>query len=85
MVIGLVVYGAVHLRERKVILVLAALLGGVWGALFTWTGGLIAAVVSHLLWSLMIIVWRPARPTAWAERAGVRLRATLRREPQAPG
>ena len=83
--IALITYGAVHLWERKLILVLAALLGGVWwGALLTWTGGLIAPVVSHLLWCLMIIVWRPARPTAWAERAGVRLRATLGREPQAP-
>ncbi|MDQ2725035.1 MAG: CPBP family intramembrane metalloprotease [Actinomycetota bacterium] len=78
--IALIAYGAVHLWERKLILVLAALLGGIWwGALLTWTGGLIAPVLSHLLWCLAIIVWRPARPTAWAERAGVRLRAALGR------
>lgn len=78
--IALAVYGAVHLWERKAILVLAALLGGVWwGALLTWTGGLIAPVVSHVLWCFAIIVWRPARPTAWAERAGVRLRAAFGR------
>lgn len=74
--IALVVYGAVHVWERKAILVLAALIGGVWwGGLLVWTGGLIAPTVSHLLWCLMIIVWRPARPTAWAVSAGGRLRA----------
>lgn len=78
--IALAVYGAVHLWERKLILVLAALIGGVWwGALLAWTGGLIAPIVSHLLWCMVIIVWRPARPTAWAERAGGRLRAALMR------
>ncbi|MDQ6838786.1 MAG: CPBP family intramembrane metalloprotease [Actinomycetota bacterium] len=76
--IALAIYGAVHLWERKVILVLAALLGGLWwGALFTWTGGLIAPVVSHLLWCLIIIVWRPARPTEWARRTGGRLRGAF--------
>ncbi|MDQ2727214.1 MAG: CPBP family intramembrane metalloprotease [Actinomycetota bacterium] len=78
--LALIAYGAVHLWERKLILVVAALLGGLcWGALLTWTGGLIAPVVSHLLWCLMIIVWRPARPTVWAERTGVRLRAAFGR------
>jgi membrane protease YdiL (CAAX protease family) len=73
--VALVVYGAVHLWERKVILVLAAVLGGVWwGLLLTWTGGLIAPVASHLLWCLMILVWRPAKPAPWAERLGERLR-----------
>jgi membrane protease YdiL (CAAX protease family) len=73
-VLGLVVYGAVHLWERKVILVLAAVVGGAfWGLLLTWTGGLIAPVVSHLLWCLAIIVWKPARPTELARRWSARL------------
>lgn len=73
--IALAAYVAVHLWARKAILVLAALVGGAWwGSLLAWTGGLVAPVASHLLWCLMIIVWRPARPTAWAERAGRRLR-----------
>jgi membrane protease YdiL (CAAX protease family) len=73
-VIGLVVYGAVHLWERKVILVLAAVVGGAfWGLLLTWTGGLIAPLVSHFLWGLAIIVWKPAQPTALARRWSQRL------------
>ena len=73
--IAVVVYGAVHLWERKVILVLAAVLGGLyWGALLSLTGGLVAPVVSHLVWAMLIIVWRPARPTARAERIGARVR-----------
>jgi membrane protease YdiL (CAAX protease family) len=72
--VGLVVYGAVHLWERKVILVLAAVLGGAfWGLLLTWTGGLIAPLVSHFLWGLAIIVWKPAQPTGWARRWSARL------------
>jgi len=78
--VGLAIYGAVHLWERKVVLVVAALVGGVWwGVLLAWTGGLIAPVVSHVLWGLAIIVWRPARPTAWAQRAGGRFRAAFGR------
>ncbi len=81
-VIALAVYGAVHLWERKVILILAALAAGAyWGALLGLTGGLVAPIVSHLVWCLLIIVWRPARPTARAQRIGVRLRANLRRQP----
>lgn len=78
--IALVVYGAVHLWERKVILVTAAVVGGAyWGALLTLTGGLVAPIASHLVWALLIIVWRPARPTARAERIGVRVRAAMGR------
>jgi membrane protease YdiL (CAAX protease family) len=78
--VGLAVYAAVHLWERKVILVLAALLGGAyWGALLSLTGGLVAPIVSHLVWAMLIIVWRPARPTARAERIGVKLRAAVGR------
>jgi uncharacterized protein len=74
--VALVVYGAVHLWERKVILVVAALVGGAyWGALLSLTGGLVAPIVSHLVWALLIIVWRPARPAEWARRTGARLRA----------
>jgi membrane protease YdiL (CAAX protease family) len=77
-VAALVTYAAVHLWERKVILVLAALIGGVWwGLLLSWTGGLIAPVASHVLWCLMIIVWRPARPLPWAEQLGDRLRGRV--------
>jgi membrane protease YdiL (CAAX protease family) len=79
-VVALAVYALVHVFERKVILILAALAGGAWwGALFALTGGLVAPVASHLLWGLMIIAWRPARPTAAAARIGVRVRAAVGR------
>jgi membrane protease YdiL (CAAX protease family) len=73
-VAALLIYGAVHIPARKIILVAAALLGGaLWGALFSWTGGLVAPVASHLLWIFMIVVWKPARPTAWTLRMAARL------------
>ncbi len=60
--VALVAYALVHVWERKPILLLAALVGGVfWGALFAWRGTLVAPIVSHLLWDLAIIVWFPTR------------------------
>src|SRR5687768_13086010 len=62
--VALVAYALVHIWERKPILLLAALVGGAfWGALFAWTGSLVAPIVSHLLWDLAIIVWFPTRRT----------------------
>ena len=53
-------YAAVHLWERKAVLILAAVVGGAfWGALFSWRGTLVAPIVSHALWDLAIVVWRP--------------------------
>ena len=79
-VIALAVYAAVHLWERKLILILAALVaGGCWAALLGLTGGIVAPLVSHLVWGLTIIVWHPARPTAWAQRLGVRVRSAAGR------
>lgn len=80
--IALAVYGAVHIWERKVILVLAALAGGLyWGGLLTLTHGLVAPLVSHYVWALLIIVYRPARPTETARRIGSRVRVRLGRQP----
>ena len=63
--VALVAYALVHVWERKPILLLAALVGGVfWGGLFAWRGTLVAPVVSHLLWDLAIIVWFPTRRSA---------------------
>ncbi len=58
-VIGVVVYTAVQLVERKWALALAALLGGiVWGGLFELTGGLVAPIVAHALLTLSLtLVW----------------------------
>lgn len=56
---GVVVYTAVQFVERKWALALAALLGGiVWGGLFEITGGLVAPIVAHALWTLSLtLVW----------------------------
>lgn len=78
-VLALAVYALVHLPERKLVLVLAALLGGaVWGALFAWTGGLVAPLASHLLWGELIIVAHPARPAAATRRLSDRLHPARR-------
>jgi uncharacterized protein len=56
-------YAAIHLWERKAVLVLAAIVGGAfWGGLLAWRGGLVAPIVSHALWDLAIVVWLPVRP-----------------------
>jgi uncharacterized protein len=58
--VALATYAAVHVWERKAVLVLAAAVGGAfWGALFAWRGTLVAPLVSHALWDLAIVVWRP--------------------------
>jgi len=70
-VVGVVVYTAVQAVERKWALVLAAFLGGtLWGALFALTGGLVAPVLAHALWTVALtLVWplgggghRPVEP-----------------------
>ena len=59
-VLALAGYAAVHLWERKAVLVLAAVVGGAfWGALFAWRGTLVAPIVSHALWDLAVVVWFP--------------------------
>lgn len=62
-VIALAGYAAVHLWERKAVLVLAAVVGGAfWAALFAWTTTLVAPMVCHALWDLAVVVWFPFRP-----------------------
>ena len=57
-------YAAVHLWERKAVLILAAVVGGAfWGVLFSWRGTLVAPIVSHALWDLAIVLWRPLVPS----------------------
>lgn len=66
--VALAGYAAVHLWERKAVLVLAAVVGGMfWGALFSWRGTLVAALVSHALWDLAVVVWRPLAPSRGSE------------------
>lgn len=58
-VVGVAVYTVVQFAERKWALALAALLGGtLWGGLFAFTGGLVAPVVAHVLWTTTLtLVW----------------------------
>jgi len=63
--VALVGYAAVHLWERKAVLVLAAIAGGAfWGALFSWRTTLVAPIVCHCLWDLAVVIWFPFRPPA---------------------
>lgn len=59
LVAAVAAYTAVQMVERKWALGLAALLGGtVWGLLFWWTGGLLAPIVAHVLWTgALTFVW----------------------------
>lgn len=59
---GVVVYTAVQVFERKWALTLAALLGGlIWGGLFELTGGLVAPVIAHVLWTAALTLLWPLR------------------------
>jgi len=64
-VVALVGYAAVHLWERKPVLVVAAIAGGAfWGALFAWRTTLVAPIACHALWDLAVVVWFPFRRPA---------------------
>ena len=59
-VVALAGYAAVHVWERKPVLVLAAVVGGAfWAGLFAWRETLVAPIVSHALWDLAVVVWFP--------------------------
>lgn len=53
-------YGLVHLPTLNAPLIATALIGGlVWGYLYKTTGSLVPAVISHVLWDLLIFVVAP--------------------------
>lgn len=55
-------YGLVQFVAGKWALVLAALLGGVvWGLLFWWTGGLVAPILAHWIWTGSLTFLWPLR------------------------
>lgn len=61
-VIGAGLYGAVHLVSGNVMLVMAALVAGIfWSALYRWRGNLTACAVSHALWTVGVFLLFPIR------------------------
>jgi membrane protease YdiL (CAAX protease family) len=57
-------YALVLIWERKLVLLIAALIcGATWGTLFAWRDTLVAPVVSHVMWDLAIMVFLPVRRT----------------------
>jgi membrane protease YdiL (CAAX protease family) len=57
-------YALVLIWERKLVLIVAALIcGATWGALFAWRDTLVAPLVSHVAWDLAIMVFLPVRAT----------------------
>jgi len=55
-------YTCVHIPTGNPVLILAALTVGLfWGALYWYSGGIIPALISHMLWDPMIFVLWPIR------------------------
>ncbi len=53
-------YTAVHLSTGNTVLLLAALVCGLfWGGLYAWTGRLPAVLISHMLWDPFIFIVLP--------------------------
>ena len=62
LLVATVGYALVLIWERKVVLLIAALIcGATWGALFAWRDTLVAPGVSHIVWDLAIMVFLPVR------------------------
>ena len=60
--IGAGLYGAVHLASGNFMLVMAALVAGLfWCGLYRWRGNLTACVVSHALWTVGVFLVFPIR------------------------
>jgi membrane protease YdiL (CAAX protease family) len=55
-----VLYGAVHIWSRSIVLVGAALVAGLWwGLMFDRTRSITTTIISHSLWSLLIFIILP--------------------------
>jgi membrane protease YdiL (CAAX protease family) len=53
-------YAAAHLGSANPVLVLAALVCGLWwGGQYLWQRSLLSNMISHALWDLMAFVWLP--------------------------
>jgi len=55
-----IIYGAVHIASGNIMLVLAALVAGLfWGWLYRYSGSLFACIISHAVWTVGIFVLFP--------------------------
>ena len=53
-------YTAVHLPTLNPVLILAALIVGIyWGLIFLWRGNIVAALISHMIWDPLIFIIAP--------------------------
>ncbi len=60
LILSTVIYAAVHIPSRNPVLLLAAFTGGLfWGVLFIWRRSIIAPIVSHALWDILVFVYFP--------------------------
>ncbi len=60
--VGVALYGAVHAASGNLMLVMAALVAGLfWCGLYRWRGNLTACVVSHALWTVGVFLLFPIR------------------------
>jgi membrane protease YdiL (CAAX protease family) len=60
--VGASLYGAVHLASGNVMLVMAALVAGLfWCGRYRWRGNLTACIVSHALWTVGVFLLFPIR------------------------
>ncbi len=54
------IYTAVHIPTGNVVLILAALVCGIfWGGLYLWSGSLVPVLISHMVWDPLIFVIFP--------------------------
>ncbi len=61
-ILGAILYAAVHLWSRNLILVMAAIIGGLyWGWLYKKFGSLWPGIISHALWDITIFLILPLR------------------------
>jgi uncharacterized protein len=60
----LIAAGAASAWSSLPFLAAAVVGGGLWTALAVWSGGIVAPVASHLVWTACMVAWRPPAPRA---------------------
>jgi len=63
--IGWVLYVVANRPSRLVPIIAGAIVGGaLWGGLAWWTGGILASIASHMLWTGLMLGFSPGPPRA---------------------